>query len=169
MKTAYASPKMEKHFIAPSLLFAPLRLSHLKVSGKDRTPAASFHFFAPAFLNLPPAVGAADKPAQVSNLKFPGRTVFPPGGRAPFDLPARAGPFPATRFHGRQEKNLPFDVSGDLAPSLLEALHGPDRDSQELRYLFLGFLQAPAESQKFSAVHGVSSFGKKLSGMNFFS
>jgi len=141
--------KMEKTFIVPSSLLIPLPFSHHQVPGKDRTLPASFHFFVPAVLNLPPAVGAADKPAKVSDLKFPGRTVFPPGGRASFDLPARAGPFAATRFHGRQEKNLPFDVSGDFAPSLLEALHGPDGCSQELGNFLLGFLQASTESQEF--------------------
>jgi hypothetical protein len=145
--------KMEKILIVPLSLLIALPFSHLQVSGKDRTPPASFHFFAPAVLNLPPAVGAVDKPAKVSDLKFPGRTVFSPGGRASLDLPARAGPFATTRFHGRQEKNLPFDVSGDFAPSLLEALHGPDRDSQELSHLLLGFLQALPESQEFFGVH----------------
>ena len=141
--------KMEKILIVPLSLLIPLPFSHLQVSGKDRTPPASFHFFAPAVLNLPPAVGAVDKPAKVFDLKFPGRTGFPPGCRASFDHPARLGPFAATRFHGRQEKNLPFDVSGDFAPSLLEALDGPDGCSQELGNFLLGFLQASTESQEF--------------------
>jgi hypothetical protein len=145
---------MEKTLFVPSslLLFPPL-FFHLQVSGKDRTLPARFHFFSPAVLNLPSAVGATDKPAKVSDLKFPGRTVFSPGGRASLDLPARAGLFSATRFDGRQEKNLPFDVSGDFAPSLLEALHGPDGCSQELGNFLLGFLQASTESQEFFGVH----------------
>ena len=159
---------MEKAFIVPSS-FVPLRFSHLQVSGKDPTPSASFHFFAPAFLNLPPAEGAADKPAKVSDLKFPGWTGFPPGGRASFGLPARAGLLSATRFHGCQEKNLPFDVRGDLAPSLLEALHGADGCSQELGNFLLGFLQAPTESQEFFGVHGVPVLGQKSSKRIFFS
>jgi hypothetical protein len=144
--------KMEKAFITLSS-FVPLPFFHLQVSGKDRTSPASLHFSAPAFLNLPPAVGTADKPAKMSGLKLPGRTVFPPGGRASLNLPARAGSFAAARFHGRQEKNLPFDVCGDLAPSLLEALHGPDGGSQELSHLFLGFLHALAEGREFIGVH----------------
>jgi hypothetical protein len=157
---------MEKTFIALSS-FVPLRFSHLQVPGKYPAAPTGFHFFAPAFLNFPAPEGAADKPAKVSDLKLPGRTGFPPGSWASFDHPARLGPFAATRFHGRQEKNLPLDVSGDAAPSLLEALHGAYGCSQELGNFLLGFLQALTKSQEFFGVHGVPFLGQKSPVMTF--
>jgi hypothetical protein len=159
---------MEEAF-RPSSRFALLSTIKVQAFGKDRTLPASFHLLAPAFLNLPPADRSVDEPTEMSRLKFPCRTLIPPGDRALMDLPAGLDIFSEPPLHDRQKKGLPFDMSRNAAPSLFEALHGPDRGSQELRYLLLGFLQALTEGQEFSGVHKGPRPPIKEVGVNFFS
>jgi hypothetical protein len=134
--------------------------SAFHVGAKDFASPASLDFSRPSPINLPLTTGAGDEPAEMPDLKFPRRAFLPVLQATVLNLPAGAEvlhPF----FHGQEKQHQPFDVPGDSPPPLLETLDGPDRGPQELGHLFLGFLQAPTKSGKFSGVHGSSSLEKK--------
>jgi len=44
-------------------------------------------------------------------------------------------------FHRVQKKQLALHMHGNLAPTLLKALHGSQRSPQEFRHLLLGLLK----------------------------
>jgi len=114
------------------LLFSPappelsFLLSIFRVYGlsKDFAAATHFHLLGPAPLGSSAADRAIDEPAEVAQVEFPSRaclSIF--WGTVP-DIPAGTG-FPGAPLLGRyQKKSLPFNVDGNLSPSLFETLHG---------------------------------------------
>ncbi len=70
----------------------------LKNARKYLTGAANFHLVFPVFVNLTFANRTIDKPAKVSALKFPGRTLFLLFGRTVFYSPAWFSVFPAAIY-----------------------------------------------------------------------
>lgn len=127
---------------------------------------ADLHLLAPIFLRLSFTDRPVDEPAEVSHSKLPGRTGLPEVRRAFADLPAGADVPLKLLLPCRQKKHLALDERRDLPPSLLEALHGADRGSQEISHLLLGFLQAVTKSLKFSGVHkGLRSPKEKEKGI----
>ena len=130
------------------------------IGAEDSTSSASFYFSRPGPINLPLTTGTGDKPAEVSDPKFPRRAVLPVLQATVLNLPAGAEVFHPF-FHGQQKEHLPLHMGRYPAPPLFETLHRPEGNSQELGHLLLGFLQTPAKSRKFSGVHGSSSLEKK--------
>lgn len=130
------------------------RSSKFHVGSKYRTLPANFHLFAPAILNLPPADGPVDEPAEMSRVEFPRRAVLTGLRRATSNLPAGAHFFIGPLFKGPQKEHLPLDVHRDSSPPLFEALNAPERRSQELRHFFLSFLKFLAERLELFGVHG---------------
>lgn len=128
--------------------------SKFHVGSKYRTLPANLHFLVPAILNLPPADGPVDEPAEVSRLEFPRRAVLTGLRGATPNLPAGAHVFIGLFFKGPQKEQLPLDVHRDFAPPLFEALNAPERRSQELRHFFLSFLKFLAKRLEFFGVHG---------------
>jgi hypothetical protein len=130
--------------------------------GKNWTFAAYLHLSAPTFLSLPVAYRPVDEPAEVSDSEFPGWASLPGLGRAATNFPAGTGLLPGPLLQGLQKEQLPLDVPRHLPPTLLKALHGLKRGSQNLGHLLLGLLQFPPESLKLFAVHIYPSFGEKV-------
>jgi hypothetical protein len=146
-----------------STLRAQADASAFHVGAKDFASFTSFYFSRPGSINFPLTTGTGDKPAEVPDLKFPGRAFLPVLQATALNLPARAEvlhPF----FHGQQEEHLPFHMGRHPAPPLVETLDRPEGNSQELGHLLLGFLQAPTKNRKFSGVHGSSSLEEKEAG-----
>ncbi len=94
----------------------------------------------PAYLNFaPPAVPrppladrAIDKPAEMTGVEFPGRTVLPRLQRASSDIPAGTAALRLSPVQGEQKKDLPLDMHGNLPPSLFKALDRLERSAQKL-------------------------------------
>jgi len=103
------------------------------------TLSAYFHLLLPAFLLTALANRPINKPAKISPLKFPCRTVLPNFHRTLSYHPT--GPFfPGTRlFRGEKKKDLTFNVNGDIPPPLFKALYGFKRNTQYLCHLALRF------------------------------
>jgi hypothetical protein len=146
------------------------RSSKFHVGSKYRTLPANFHLFAPAILNLPPADGPVDEPAEMSRVEFPRRAVLTGLRRATSNLPAGAHFFIGPLFKGPQKEHLPLDVHRDSSPPLFEALNAPERRSQELRDFLLSFFKFLTKRLEFFGVHGFLLEGQKkfLSRMKFF-
>jgi hypothetical protein len=132
-----------------------IRPSNLHVSGKHPALAANLHLPAPTLLGLPPAEGSIYEPAVGARLEFPRRAGLAGLGRATPDLPAgKDAPLPPF-FQSPKKEQLPLDMRRHLPPSLFEALHGPQSDSQEMGHLSLSPLKSFAQRYKFP---GVQSF-----------
>lgn len=134
------------------------RASTFQVGDKNLTFPANLHFLGPTRFRLSLADRPIDEPADVPRSEFPGRTGFSGWGRATSNLPAGSSIFITSIFHGRQKKQLPLNMHRNLPPSLFEALNRPERYTEELGHLFLGFSKSLAKSIKFSGVHGYLSF-----------
>jgi hypothetical protein len=135
--------------------------SKFHVGSKYRALPANSHFFAPAILNLPPADGPVDEPAEVSRLEFPRRAVLTGLRRATPNLPAGAHVSIALFLKGPQKEHLPLDVHRNSSPPLFEALNAPERRSQELRNFLLSFFKFLTERLEFFGVHGFLLEGHK--------
>jgi hypothetical protein len=146
---------------------AQARRSAFHVGGKDLALFTSAYFFRPGPMNLPLTTGAADKPAQVPDLKFPRRAFLPVLQATALDLPAGAQVL-RSFFHGQQKEHLPFHMGRYPAPPLLETLNRPEGNSQQLRHLFLRLLEPLAEQRKFFGVHGPPP-ERKFAAAEFFS
>jgi hypothetical protein len=77
------------------------------------------------------------------------------------DFPAGAIAFPSSSLHGHQEQHLTLDVHRNLPPSLLEALNGLERNSEEFCYLFLRLFKLVARGVEFLIVHVSPFFGEE--------
>ncbi len=134
------------------------RVSTFQVGDKNLTFPANLHFLGPTRFRLSLADRPIDEPADVPRSEFPGRAGFSGWGRATSNLPAGSSIFITSIFHSRQKKQLPLNVHRNLPPSLFEALNRPERYTEELGHLFLGFSKPLAKSIKFPGVHGRLSF-----------
>lgn len=134
------------------------RASTFQVGDKNLTFPANFHFLGPTRFRLSLADRPIDEPADVPRSEFPGWAGFSGLGHATSNLPAGSSIFIASFFHGCQKKHLPLNMHRNLPPSLFEALNRPERYTEELGHLFLGFPKFLAKSIKFSGVHGDLSF-----------
>jgi hypothetical protein len=138
------------------------------VGGEDSALPTNFYLLGPTSLSLPLAQCPADKPAELAHVQLRGRASLLRLGRTSAYLPA--GPhILKPLFRGREKEHLPFHVARNLSPPLFEALHGPDRNSQELGYFSLGFLQPLTKGQEFSGVHPAPLLVKNFFGDEFFS
>jgi hypothetical protein len=143
------------------------RRSVLDVGGKDLALFTSAYLFRPTPMNFPLTTGAADKPAQVPDLKFPRRAFFPVLQTTALHVPAGAEVL-RSFFHGQQKEYLPLYMGRYPAPPLLETLNRPEGNSQQLRHLFLRLLEPLAEQRKFFGVHGPPP-ERKFAAAEFFS
>lgn len=101
---------------------------------KNLTLPAYFHFLLPTLLNLPMADCAANAPAKLSGLKFPGRTIFPGFFPALQQHPARLDFLMSILFQCEKKQKLTFYMHGNVPPPLFETLDGLDGDPQQLGY-----------------------------------
>jgi hypothetical protein len=116
-------------------------------------------------LSLSLAYRAVDKPAEMACVEFPCRAGLPSWGRAAPNIPATTA-FPAApSFKSLQKKGLSLHMRRDLPPTLLKALNGLERGSQELPHLFLGLLKFFTESLKLFTIHFHPSFGGRRKGI----
>jgi hypothetical protein len=131
-----------------------LRISStFQVGHKNLTFPANFHFLRPPRFRLSLADRPIDEPADVPGSEFPGRAGFSGLGYATSNLPAGSSIFIPSIFHGHQKKHLPLNVHRDFPPSLFEALNRPERYTEELGHLFLGFSKPLPKSLNFFRIH----------------
>ncbi len=138
-------------FIFPRFFSRKARLTP-HVGGEDPALPTNSYFLSPTSLSLPLAQCPADKPAQLADAQFRGRASLSRLGRTSAYLPAGAHILKPL-FRSREKQHLPFHMGRNFSPPLFEALHGPDRNSQELRYFSLGFLQPLTKGQEFYGIH----------------
>ena len=129
------------------------RFSTFQVGHKNLTFPAHFHFLGPTRFGLSLADRPIDEPTDVPGSEFPGRAGFSGLGYATSNLPAGSSIFIPSIFHGHQKKHLPLNVHRDFPPSLFEALNRPERYTEELGHLFLGFSKPLPKSLNFFRIH----------------
>jgi len=103
--------------------------------------STTLHFLAPIFVNASFANSTIDKPAKVTGIEFPGRTMGTPLRSTTHYFPAwllPSGLSPQTRD---KKIHLPLNMVWNGAPSLLVAVNGLDRGSQQLCHFFLSFIE----------------------------
>ncbi len=131
------------------------------VGGEDLALPTDSYFLSPASLSLPLAQCPADKPAELAHAQFPRWASLSRLGRTSAYLPTGAH-ISKPLFHSREKKHLPFHVGRNFSPPLFKALHGPDRNSQELGHFSLGFLESLTKDQEFSGVHQAPLLAKNF-------
>ena len=90
---------------------------------EDLALPAYFHLTVPISLNLSMAYGSTDKPTEMTALELPGGALIPYLRGAVLNVPT--GFASILRFlHRKEEERLPFNIRGNISPSLLKALHG---------------------------------------------
>ncbi len=107
----------------------------------------------------------------MARIEFPRGAGIPSLGSTAPNIPAGVDPLYNPSLEGLQEKDLPLHVRRYLPPTLLKALNGLKRCSQELPHLFLGLLKFFTESLKLFTVHFHPSFwgrGKKFAPRKIF-
>ena len=129
------------------------RSSTFQVCRKNLTFPANFHFLRPARFRLSLEDRPIDEPADVPRSEFPGWTGFSGLNRATSNLPAGPSIFIVSFFQGYPKKHLPLNRHRHLPLSLFEALNRPERCTEELGHLFLGFSKSLAKRLKFSWIH----------------
>ena len=101
------------------------------------------------------AYGSTDKPAEMSTLELPGGALFPRLCGTALNVPA--GFTSILRFlHRQEEECLPFNMHGNISPSLFKALHCLERDCQKLSHFLLRFSQSLTNPGKLFSIHGLS-------------
>jgi len=128
-----------------------LRLKQIR---KYFTRPANLHLFFPVLAHRALTNGSVDKPAEISGLKFPGRTLFPLVTRTFFYNPAGLFEFIVLPYHGDQEKHLPLRRRRNRPPALFVALNRLNGGSQQLAHLPLGLVQCISVMEEFFTVHG---------------
>ena len=93
----------------------------LKQVRKYFTRTANLHLLFPVLAYRALTNGSVDKPAEISGLKFPGRTLFPLVARTFFYNPARLFEFIVFPHPGDQEKHLPLHIGRHRPPALFVA------------------------------------------------
>lgn len=148
----------------------PSREARLNAYVGDEDPAfpTDSYFLSPTSLRLPLAQCPADKPAELAHAQFRRWASLSHLGRTSAYLPAGAHILNPL-FHGREKKHLPFHVGRNFSPPLFKALHGPDRNPQELGHFSLGLLQPLTKSHEFSGVHQAPLLAENILRGEFFS
>jgi hypothetical protein len=113
----------------------------LKDAIENLAGAANFHLIIPTFVNAAVTDRTIDKPAQIAAFKFPGGTLFLLLRRAVFNSPAGFAAFAAAIFARQQKVHLPLNSRRYRPPALFIAVNGLQGGPQQLRHLFLGFVQ----------------------------
>jgi hypothetical protein len=126
----------------------------LKQVGKYFTRPANLHFFLPISLCTSLTHSSVYKPAQISGLKFPGRTLFLLLWGTVLYYPARFAAFTISIHSGNKKVHLPLHIGWNGSPCLLVAVDSLYRGSEQLCHLFLGFVETFSEMNKLVAVHG---------------
>ncbi len=99
------------------------------------------------------ADGPVDEPAEVAGIKFASRALLAVLWRTVLDLPAGQRILVFSRFHEENEEQLPFNIGGNLPPTLFEALNGFEREPQDLRKLLLCFPEFLANEPDVFMIH----------------
>jgi len=126
----------------------------LKQVRKYFTSPANLHLLFPVLAYSALTNGSVDKPAEISGLKFPGRTLFPSVARTFFYNPARLFEFIVFPHPGDQEKHLPLHVGRHRSPALFVAVDSLNGGSEQLGHLPLGLVQCLSVMDEFFTVHG---------------
>ena len=112
-------------------------------SGKNRLKylafSARFHFFTPAFLYVAMAYGSINKPAKISTVEFPRRAGFPGFHVAFIYNPTGLLLSVSISLHSKKKEHLPLYMNRNISPSLLEALYGFTRGTEQFCHLALRF------------------------------
>jgi len=96
----------------------------------------------------------------LTQVEFPSRTTLAGIGGALAYLPTSlCSPFTVSRLQSLQEEYLPFNVRGNLSPSLFKALDGLNRRSQELGHLLLRLSKGLAEKSELFGIHEILTSG----------
>jgi hypothetical protein len=127
----------------------------LKQVRKYFTSPANLHLLFPVLAYRALTNGSVDKPADISGLKFPGRTLFPLVARTFFYNPARLFEFIVLPHPGNQEKPLPLHVGRHRSPALFVAVDRLNGGSEQLGHLPLGLVQCLSVMDEFFTVHGI--------------
>ena len=112
-----------------------------------------FHLVAPVVLRLAFTEGSVNKPAKISYLELPCRTLFPEFFGAFSGLPANFFSFTFQSHPGNQEKKLPLSMHGNGPRALLIAADRLQGNTQKRCHLFLGLFQLVTEIFEFLTVH----------------
>jgi hypothetical protein len=121
--------------------------------GKDLAFSTDLHLLTPVLLRLPAADRPVDKPAEMACLEFPRRASFAGLGRTIPNVPAGPNPLHVRFLHRQQKQHLSFNVHGNLAPPLLEALNRLDRGPEQFGKLLLRLLKLLPKCLKFMLLH----------------
>jgi hypothetical protein len=127
----------------------------LKQVRKYFTRSTNLHLLFPVLAYRALTNGSVDKPAEISGLKFPSRTLFPLVARTFFYNPARLFEFIVLPYHGGQEKHLPLRRRRNRPPALFVAVDSLNGGSQQLGHLPLGLVQCLSVMDEFFTVHGL--------------
>jgi hypothetical protein len=125
---------------------------------KDPALAAYPHFFLPRRLQLSLTNRAIDEPAEVSELEFPGRAVFPGISRAVLNGPASPVFVVLPQLPAKKKQGLSFYMRGNSSPALLKALYGFDGGSQQVGHLALSFSQLMTDFRELPFSHEYPPF-----------
>ena len=126
----------------------------LKQIRKYFTRTANLHLLYPVLAYRALTNGSVYKPAEISSLKFPGRTLSPLVARTFFNNPARLFEFVVLPPPGDQEKHLPLHMGRHGSPALFVALDCLNGGSEQLGYLPLGLVHCIAVMDEFFTIHG---------------
>jgi len=126
----------------------------IKVCLKNFARPTDLHLGFPVFLNRAFTNCSVYKPAKLSSLKLPCRTVCFLVRRTFFYSPTRLSAFPVLRYPGDQKKHLPLRRRRNRPPSLFIALNRLKRGSEQLGHLPLGLVQCFSVMDEFFTVHG---------------
>ena len=127
----------------------------LKQVRKYFTRTANLHLLFPVLAYRALTNGSVDKPAEISGLKFPGRTLFPLVARTFFYNPARLFEFIVLPHPGDQEKHLPLRRRRNGPPPLFITVNRLNRGSEQLGHLFLCLVQFLADEDELFVVHRI--------------
>jgi len=118
------------------------------------TRLANLHLLLPTLLHHTFTDCSVYKPAKISGLELPGRTLLPLVRGTFFGHPARFAAFTIRIHPGDKEIHLPFHRGRYWSPCLFVAVNSLYRGAEQLSHLLLGLVQFFAEMDELFAVHG---------------
>ena len=139
------------------IIFFSILLFRCAVSQQVRkyfTRPANHHLLIPTLLYNSFTDGSVYKPAKISGLELPGRTLFLLVGGTLLYHPARFAAFTIFSQPGEKEKHLSFHRGRHWSPCLFVAVDSLYRGSEQLRHLLLGLVQFFTEMDELFTVHG---------------